>query len=386
MRWPRRTSAAAGPPCGVAPRTAAPARRDPVHKTVAVGDPYFQSLCGPNLCVLRPVVVLADQATTMMVALIYFRVVPETFDDRRDVRPTAPLCPVHPVLMVADQTRPLAGDDESTSAGEKGFQKPVEPSAWRGRPATLAGAAVALDDLRTWPATPGNEREPAVWRQWLFAVVGRRTGMVLSPIAVRRRLQRLRFHERIRPGAAAPRGVRRPFREGGPSTRRVRADGRVRIVPAARWPRDKPGPLIGCRAVGERVPTSAQESWPERAWRRRALQVRRRMRLQPADEFEQRWQIDGRLQAAGHLATEIGIDHPRGNGLPDIGTAEIQVLHTPTAELTHDGEVMLAEEGVERVPNGNLALVTGIITCRLQRAKRAMPAAPDTLKRELQRG
>ena len=89
------------------------------------------------------------------------------------------------------------------------------------------------------------------------------------------------------------------------------------------------------------------------------------MGLQPADEFEQRWQIDGRLRAAGHLATEIGVDHPRGNGLPDIGRAKIQVLHIPTAEFTHDREVMLAEERMERIPNGNLALVTGIITCGL---------------------
>jgi hypothetical protein len=47
---------------------------------------------------------------------------------------------------------------------------------------------------------------------------------------------------------------------------------------------------------------------------------------------------------------------------------------------------MLIKERMEWVPDRNLALVTGIISCRLQRARRATPAAEDTLKRELQRG
>jgi hypothetical protein len=89
------------------------------------------------------------------------------------------------------------------------------------------------------------------------------------------------------------------------------------------------------------------------------------MFFQPADEFEQRWQIGGGLQTAGHLAAEIRVDHPRGNGLPDFGTAEIQVLHVPAAEFTHDREVMLTEKWMKWIPNRNLALVTGIITCRL---------------------
>ena len=92
------------------------------------------------------------------------------------------------------------------------------------------------------------------------------------------------------------------------------------------------------------------------------LQVRNRMLFQPADEFEQRWQIGGGLQTAGHLATEIGVDRPRGNGLPHFGTAKIQVLHVPAAEFTHDREVMLTEERMERIPNRYFALVTGIIT------------------------
>jgi hypothetical protein len=71
------------------------------------------------------------------------------------------------------------------------------------------------------------------------------------------------------------------------------------------------------------------------------------------------------LQAASHLTTEIGIDHPRGNGLPDLGTAQLQILHVPTAELTHDREVMLTIERMKNIPYRNFALVTGIITGRL---------------------
>ena len=94
------------------------------------------------------------------------------------------------------------------------------------------------------------------------------------------------------------------------------------------------------------------------------LQVLGRMFFQPADEFEQRWQVGRGLQAACHLATEVGVDHPRGNRLPDFGTAKVQVLHIPAAESTHDREIMLTKEGVKWVPNRNFALVTGIITCR----------------------
>ena len=92
------------------------------------------------------------------------------------------------------------------------------------------------------------------------------------------------------------------------------------------------------------------------------------MLIQPADEFQQRGQVGRGLQAAGHPATEIGVDHPRGNGLPDFGTVQIQVLHVPAAEFTHDGEVMLTIERMKRIPNRNFALVTGIITGRLKPA------------------
>jgi hypothetical protein len=47
------------------------------------------------------------------------------------------------------------------------------------------------------------------------------------------------------------------------------------------------------------------------------------MLFQPTDEFEQRWQIGGGLQSASHLATEIGVDRPRRNSLPEFGTAKI---------------------------------------------------------------
>jgi hypothetical protein len=60
------------------------------------------------------------------------------------------------------------------------------------------------------------------------------------------------------------------------------------------------------------------------------------MLLHPADEIEKSRQIGGGLQAASHLSTEIGIDHPRRNRLPDMGIAEIQVLNVSTAEFTHD--------------------------------------------------
>ena len=112
------------------------------------------------------------------------------------------------------------------------------------------------------------------------------------------------------------------------------------------------------------------------------------MFLQPTDEFEQRGQIDGGLQTARHPVTEVGIDHPRRNGLPDFGTLEIEILHVPATEFTHNGEVMLAKKGMKRIPNRDGALVTGIMTCRLQRVRSHddVPFREDTLKRELQRG
>ena len=95
------------------------------------------------------------------------------------------------------------------------------------------------------------------------------------------------------------------------------------------------------------------------------LQVRSRMFFQPADKFEQRWQIRGWLQSASHLAAEIGVDHPRRDGLTNVGTAEIQVLHVPAAEFAHDREGILTKKWMKWIPNRNFALVTGIITCRL---------------------
>ena len=89
------------------------------------------------------------------------------------------------------------------------------------------------------------------------------------------------------------------------------------------------------------------------------------MLLEPVDEFKQRGQIGRGLQAAGHLAAEIDVDHPRGNGKPDFGTLQIQVFHAPAAELTHDREVMLTIKGMKNVQDRNFALVTGIITGRL---------------------
>lgn len=53
------------------------------------------------------------------------------------------------------------------------------------------------------------------------------------------------------------------------------------------------------------------------------LQVHRRMFFQPASKFEQRWQIRGGLQSASHLSTEIRVDHPRRNGLTNLGTMKI---------------------------------------------------------------
>ena len=89
------------------------------------------------------------------------------------------------------------------------------------------------------------------------------------------------------------------------------------------------------------------------------------MCLQPAHEFQERGQIDGGLQAAGHLAAPIRVDHPRGNRLADFGTAEIEVLYVSAAEFTHDTEVMLTKERMKWIPNSHRALVTGIMVCRL---------------------
>jgi hypothetical protein len=91
------------------------------------------------------------------------------------------------------------------------------------------------------------------------------------------------------------------------------------------------------------------------------------MLLQPANQFEQRRQISRGLQAAGHLATEVSVDRPRGNRLTLFRTLKIEILQVPTTELAHDTEVMLTEKRMKRVPNRNFALVTGIMTCRLKR-------------------
>lgn len=88
---------------------------------------------------------------------------------------------------------------------------------------------------------------------------------------------------------------------------------------------------------------------------------------QPANEFEQRPVIDSGLTSARHLVTDVGVDHPGRNGLPDLGIAEIQVLHIPAAHSTQNREVPPTEERVKWIANRNLALVTGIIACRLGR-------------------
>jgi hypothetical protein len=106
------------------------------------------------------------------------------------------------------------------------------------------------------------------------------------------------------------------------------------------------------------------------------LQVRNRLFVQPADEFEQRGQIGSGQQAAGHLATEIGVNHPVRNGLTDFGAVQIQILHAPAAEFAHDREVMLTIERMKRIPNRNFALVTGIIAGRLKPVLRTIE---DTL-------
>ena len=103
------------------------------------------------------------------------------------------------------------------------------------------------------------------------------------------------------------------------------------------------------------------------------LQVRNGMLLYPANEFEQGRQVRSGLQAIRHLSTEIGIHHPRRNSLPDLGITEIQVFdasaakfaHDTEVKFAHDTEVMLTKERVKWIPNSNLALVTGIIACRL---------------------
>ncbi len=102
------------------------------------------------------------------------------------------------------------------------------------------------------------------------------------------------------------------------------------------------------------------------------------MFLQPTREFQEGGQIDGGLQAAGHLAAPIRVDHPRGNRLADFGTAEIKILHVSAAEFTHDTEVMLTKEWMKRIPNCHRALVTGIMVCRLQRAR--MGAQPEVMQ------
>ena len=103
------------------------------------------------------------------------------------------------------------------------------------------------------------------------------------------------------------------------------------------------------------------------------------MVLDPANEFEQRRKACSGLQTARHLLTEIGIHHPRRYGLPNVGTAEIQVLHVSETKFAHDKEVMLTKERMKWVPNRNFTLVTGIIVCRLQPVVRIRQPTPSVL-------
>ena len=69
--------------------------------------------------------------------------------------------------------------------------------------------------------------------------------------------------------------------------------------------------------------------WP--AW-----QVRGRMFFEPPGKLDKCGQLHGRLQPASHLATEIGVNHPRRDGLAGTTAAEFQILHAPAAKLAHD--------------------------------------------------
>jgi hypothetical protein len=109
--------------------------------------------------------------------------------------------------------------------------------------------------------------------------------------------------------------------------------------------------LIATRASHGHLLTRGQGPCPEVAVRKLASQARGRMFLQPTSEFEERAQVDGGLEATGHLGTAIGVNRPRRNGLPDLGTTEFQILHVSAAKLTHDNEVMLMKERMKRVTN-----------------------------------
>jgi len=85
-------------------------------------------------------------------------------------------------------------------------------------------------------------------------------------------------------------------------------------------PRRKQGLLIAGVTIHGHLLTRDRVPYSEVALTTLALQVRDRMFRQPTNQIQQRRQIDGGLQPARHLATEIGVNRPRRNGLPNSGT------------------------------------------------------------------
>jgi len=89
------------------------------------------------------------------------------------------------------------------------------------------------------------------------------------------------------------------------------------------------------------------------------------MLLNAANEFEQRREISGRLQAARHLPTAVLINHPRRNTLPTFAIAQLKIFNVSTPELPHDGEQLLSKKRMKRIDNRYRTRVAGIITRRL---------------------
>ena len=112
------------------------------------------------------------------------------------------------------------------------------------------------------------------------------------------------------------------------------------------------------------------------------------MGLQPVSETQESGQIDRGLKSPGHLRAAVPIEHPGGNRLPGPARSDFHIFDVATAEVANGDQAVPRVEWVKRIPDRNVALVTGIIPRRLQPVFQARGPAeagtptPDTRKRK----
>jgi hypothetical protein len=130
------------------------------------------------------------------------------------------------------------------------------------------------------------------------------------------------------------------------------------LFPSQPWTEEWPL-NVGCLAHGRLLRRDILA--PEVADGGEELQA---LRLQPVGQPEQGGQVHCGLESTGHLRAALLIEHPRRHRLPRL-SSQFDVLHVGTAVFSHDRKVVNPVEGVKWIPNGDFALVTGIIPSRL---------------------